>query len=771
MKMRIKTFLLLFSCIVTLVAQNNAVVPQPTRVQKSQGVFTFSPQTRVSVENEGQQRSAQLFAELFRASAGFSPIVAMREDAANASIRLQTDKNLAPEAYKLTISPERIDISASDDAGFFYAFQTLRQMLPSAIENAFPQSETAWTVPCGVVEDVPRFGYRGLMLDVSRYFIPKETVLKTIETMSALKLNKLHLHLVDDNGWRLEIKRYPRLTEVGSWRVNRSNTPFPARRNPQPGEPTTIGGFYTQDDMREIIAFASERQVEIIPEIEMPAHTVSSLAAYPHLACPVVDKFIGVLPGLGGDMAKVVYCAGNDSVFTFIENVLDEVMALFPSKYIHLGGDEADKHYWEKCPRCQARMKSENIANEEELQGWFMQRVSRYVQSKGREVMGWDELTNSTIPQDAIIYGWQGDGGAALKAAKLGHRFVLTPARTLYLIRYQGPQWFEPATYFGNNTLKDVYDYEPVQPNWDERTKSLLMGVQASLWTEFCASPQDVEYLLFPRLVAFAETAWQAKDRKDWNGFLPRLDAFNKRLEARRVNYATSMYNLDHVVSPAENDALSVQLSCIRPDVEIRYTTNGNPPDASSPLYTQPLTVKGNSVVRANTFHGKQRLGETLTLNLEYNLATSKPISGTNGKTTLATLVNGLRGSLKHSDFEWSGWHNSDVSLTVDLQKKQKINIITIGAITNYGVGVHLPREISIFVSENGKDFRQAVTKKFSDSEIFREGNFIEDQTLPLNGVSARYIRIEAKNPGACPSTHLRNGLPTWIYFDEIVVK
>ncbi len=766
---KIYLLFVLFSLCISLVAQSHFIVPQPAKIEKSQGSFTFSSQTVISVENAEQRRSAELFADLFRASAGFSPKVST-SDAQNASVRLKTDATLAPEAYRLKISPSKIDISAADNAGFFYAFQSLRQMLPTAIEQSYLQPETAWSVPCSEVEDSPRFGYRGLMLDVSRYFIPKETVMKTIETMSSLKLNKLHLHLVDDNGWRLEIKRYPRLTQVGAWRVNRNNEVFSARQNPRPGEPTTIGGFYTQDDMREIIAFAAERQVEIIPEIEMPAHTVSSLSAYPHLACPVVDEFIGVLPGLGGDMAKVVYCAGNDSVFSFIENVLDEVMELFPSKYIHLGGDEADKHYWKKCPLCQKRMKQENIANEEELQGWFMQRVSRYVQSKGREVMGWDELTNSTIPKDAIIYGWQGDGSAALKAAKLGHRFVLTPARTLYLIRYQGPQWFEPTTYFGNNTLKNVYDYEPVSPDWDERTKSLLMGVQASLWTEFCSSPQDVEYLVFPRLVAFAETAWQAKDRKDWNGFLPRLDAFNKRLEARRVNYATSMFNLDHAVKPTENGALSVELSCIRTDVQIRYTTDGNLPDATSALYTKPFSVEGNAAVRAAAFIGDSRKGEVLTLNLRYNLATSKPISGANGK-SLSVLVNGLRGSRKHSDFEWCGWHNSDAWFVVDLQKEQKLHFLSLGTVTNYGMGVHQPREISVFVSTDGKKYELAAQKSFSDSEIFREGVFTEDQTLPLNGVSARYIRVEAKNPGACPPSHLRAGLLTWIYFDEIMVE
>jgi len=273
---------------------------------------------------------------------------------------------LKSEAYRLSVSPEQISIEASDAKGFFYALQTIRQLLPPDIENSRTVN-AMWTVPCLTIQDEPRFGYRGLMLDVSRFFIPKESVLRIIDCMAMLKINKFHFHLVDDNGWRLEIKKYPRLTEIGAWRVDHTDVPFHSRRNPLPGEPTPVGGFYTQEDMKEMIAYAADRQVEIIPEIEMPAHTNSSLAAYPQLACPVVDQFIGVLPGLGGDHASIIYCAGNDSVFTFLQNVIDEVAALFPSRYIHLGGDEAQKTYWKKCPLCQERMKKEHLAHEEDL--------------------------------------------------------------------------------------------------------------------------------------------------------------------------------------------------------------------------------------------------------------------------------------------------------------------------------------------------------------------------------------------------------------------
>ena len=452
-----------------------------------------------------------------------------------------------------------------------------------------------------------RHAYRGMHLDVARFFMPREHVLRLIECMAQLKLNKLHLHLTDDNGWRLEIKRYPRLTEVGAWRVDRPGVPFPARRNPAPGEPTPVGGFYTQDDIREIVAYAAERQIEVIPEIDVPAHSNAALAAYPEYACPVVDRYIGVLPGLGGRNADIIFCAGNERTFGFLQNILDEVLELFPSRYIHLGGDEAWKTHWETCPLCQARIRREKLASVEELQGYFMRRVCDYVRSKGREVIGWDELTNSRLPEGVIIQGWQGYGQAALKAAAQGHRFILTPARVLYLIRYQGPQRFEPVTYFGNNTLQDVYGYEPVQEDWAPEYESLLMGVQASMWTEFCDTPEDVEYLLFPRLAALAEVAWQPRGAKDWPGFLQRLDTFLPRLDAMGVTYARSMFNIQQRIEP-DGGALRVELACIRPDVEIRYTTDGSEPAADSPLYAEPLRIEGPVTVKgARTAAGLQQ--------------------------------------------------------------------------------------------------------------------------------------------------------------------
>lgn len=745
-----------------------SMVPRPVQMIPGSGNHLFSGQTVFAVENEEQAEVARSLIALFTRTAGFTPKLNVGGEG---NVRLLTDPSLKSEAYSLEISPQEIIIKASDNKGFFYALQTIRQLLPPSIEReSLSDKNLEWSIPVVTIQDEPRFGYRALLLDASRFFIPKENVLRIIDCMSMLKLNTLHFHLTDDNGWRVEIKKYPRLTEVGAWRVDRQDLPFPARRNPKKGEPTLVGGFYTQEDIREMVAYAAERQVEIVPEIDMPAHSNAALAAYPKLACPVVKEYIGVLPGLGGRNSEIIYCAGNDSVFTFLQNVMDEIMELFPSRYIHIGGDEAQKTHWKQCPLCQARMKKEQLANEEDLQGYFMKRISDYVRSKGREVIGWDELTNSSfLPDNSIILGWQGFGQAALKAAEEGHRFIMTPARIMYLIRYQGPQWFEPLTYFGNNTLKDVYDYEPVQKDWKPEYASLLMGVQGSMWTEFCNKPEDVDYLLFPRLAAVAEVAWTQPDKKDWALFLKGMDRYNEHLAEKGIVYARSMYNIQHKVTP-ENGVLQVKLECIRPDVEIRYTVDGSEPTASSSLYTDSLTVTAAQTIKSATFAQGEQMGQTLVLPIAWNKATGKPILG--NKPNEKLMTNGVRGSLKYTDFEWCCWEKSDhISFTIDLLQKDKLNTFTIGCITNYGMAVHKPKSIRIAVSDDNETYREIAGLHFTAEEIFREGAFIEDFSVDMKGTEARYVRVTAEGAGACPADHVRPGQEARVYFDEIRIE
>lgn len=743
------------------------ITPRPSELTLKNGVFKINANTSISVENKEQAKIAKLFTTLINNSTGFK--IPVSENDNKAEIKLITDNTLTKEgSYILKVTKDNIVIKASSLAGFFYGFQTIRLSLPSVIESGKTIGIKP-EVPAMSITDYPRFEYRGLMLDVARFFMPLDGVKQVIDCMSMLKLNKLHIHFSDDTGWRLEIKKYPKLTEVGAWRVNRSELPFYERRNQQPGEKATYGGFYTQEEIKELITYASDRQVEIIPEIDVPAHSCAALASYPELACPNVKKQITVLPGLGGRDTEIIYCAGKEETFKFLYDIIDEISELFPSQYIHMGGDEANKYYWKTCPLCKNRMEKEGIANVEDLQGYFMKRVSEYIRTKGKTMIGWDELTNSTVPEGTVIMGWQGYGDAALKAAEKGHQFIMTPARILYLIRYQGPQWFEPLTYFGNNLMKDIYMYEPIQKSWNKNYADLLIGVQASMWTEFCNNTDDVMYQIFPRLAALAEVAWGDNDKKDWNIFQKALDNYLEHLDAKNVKYAKSMFNIQHKSIPTGN-GIKISLESERTDVEIRYTTDGSQPNISSYIYSDTLFISRSTVLKAATFKDKKQMGQTLDLNLNFNKATGKLISGNNKYEYL--LTNGIRGSLRESDFEWCTNYNSNNNFILDLQKNERINKIKLGCLTNYGMGVHKPKSIKIEFSDNGKEYMMAGETKFSDKEIFKEGNFVEDISFEFKNIETRYIKFSIENAGEIPPTHfMRPGQFSKFSIDEIIIE
>lgn len=743
------------------------ITPRPYELKIDNGVFTINTNTSISVENKEQAKIVKIFTTLINNSTGSR--ITVSENNNNADIKLITDKTLTKEgSYILKVTKDNIVIKSSSLAGFFYAFQTLRLSLPSGIESG-KTIGAKLVVPAMSITDQPRFEYRGLMLDVARCFMPLEGVKQLIDCMSMLKLNKLHLHLSDNTGWRIQIKKYPKLTEVGAWRVDRNELPFYERKNQQPGEKATYGGFYTQEEIRELVEYASDRQVEIIPEIDVPAHSCAALASYPELTCPNVKKGITVLPGLGGRDTEIIYCAGKEETFKFLYNIIDEISELFPSKYIHMGGDEANKHYWKTCPLCKNRMKQEGITHVEDLQGYFMTRVSDYIKSKGKTMIGWDELTNSTVPEGTVIMGWQGNGNAALKAAEKGHQFIMTPARILYLIRYQGPQWFEPLTYFGNNLMKDIYMYEPIQKNWNKEYSDLLIGVQASMWTEFCNSTDDVMYQIFPRLAALAEVAWNDNGKKDWNTFQMSLDKYLEHLDAKNVKYAKSMFNIQHKSVPTGN-GIKVSLESERTDVEIRYTTDGSEPNMSSYIYTDTLSISESTVLKAATFKDSKLMGKTLKLDLNFNKATGKIISGNNKDEYL--LTNGVRGSLRESDFEWCTNYRSDNNFVLDLQKQEKIQKVKLGCLTNYGMGVHKPRRIKIEFSDNGKEYTTVKEKVFSDEEIFKEGNLVEDISFEFENTETRYIKVFIEDAGKIPSTHfMRPGQFSKFCIDEIIIE
>ncbi|PWE00369.1 beta-N-acetylhexosaminidase [Marinilabilia rubra] len=768
---KLKYFLTLFLLGYSLLAQPNpidiSVVPNPAYVRSGKGVFEFNSDTKWVVESESQKEILLPLLNRFRIAANFQFIPDSVQAGLGNKVVFKSNKALPAEAYNLSINKESIILEASGESGFYYGITTLMQLLPSDIFSHQLISDVNWQVPCLKIEDTPRFEYRGFMLDVSRYFMPKEDLLDIIDYLALHKINYLHLHLVDDNGWRLEIKKYPELTDIGAWRADRYNY-FSARQNPVEGEPKTVGGFYSQEDIKEIVSYAAHRQIEVVPEIEMPAHTISSLAALPHLTCPVVEEPVNVLPGIGGSQSSVIYCAGNDSVFTFLEDVIDEVIEMFPSEYIHIGGDEAWKDNWEKCPRCQATIKEEGLHDEEELQAWFVNKMSNYIRQNGKKVMGWDELTNGEIPEGATIFGWRGMGEHALKAADQGHPFIMTPARALYFIRYQGPQWFEPFTYFGDNTLRDVYEYEP-SGEMTGAQYQYLKGIQACLWSEFVSSPEEAQYLVFPRLAAFSEIAWSPEDAKDWKGFLTRLDHLTGIYEKKGIGYSKySMFNLYHTVSPQDGD-LKVELSCIRPDVEIRYNIGHARPTGESQLYQGPFTIREGQVVSAATFQNGKLKGRVLRLNPRFNKATGHKVVSSEPNSNVIT--NGLLGSEKMTDGEYVDLYDCGGEFVIDLEQIQSFKKVGLSFLNNYGRSVHLPSSATIFVSKNGNIYQEVASRELAFRERISEGIKHHVLWFNFNETDGRFLKIKLGATGIMPDGHVLEHKPGRIAFDEVFVE
>ncbi|MGL5788006.1 MAG: beta-N-acetylhexosaminidase [Bacteroidales bacterium] len=742
-----------------------SVLPKPEQVKEMEGEFAFNKHTKVYYDTEEQKEATSFFIQKLGLAMGSELQTSARIPKKNALVFKYTD-GIEDEGYTLLVTPERIQIEASSKSGFFYASQTLMQLLPVDIFRSVTLPEVEWAVPAVEIQDSPKYPYRGFMLDVARYFLPKDEVLKLIDYMAIHKINKLHWHLVDDNGWRIEIKKYPLLGTVGGYRVKREGL-FPHRQNPKPGEPTPVGGFYSQDEIREVVKYAQDRCIEVIPEIEMPAHTVSSLAAYPHLTCPVVNEFIGTLPGIGGKNASIIYCAGNDQVFDFLQDVIDEVSDLFPSNYIHIGGDEAWKDNWKKCPLCQKRMKEANIPNEEELQSYFIRRMNAYIKTKGKSLMGWDELTDSEIPEGATIFGWRGFGQSAAKAARKGHDVVLTPARIMYLIRYQGPQWFEPFTYFGNNTLRDVYNYEVGMSDFTPELMSRIKGLQASMWTEFINSPEELQYMVFPRLAALADIAWSKQD-KDWPDFLTRLDKMSKLYDITGVNYAQSMFNIFHKISAGER-GLCVDLSCIRPDVQIRYTLDGTMPSMNSPVFNGNLALNKGEVLLAQTFLSGEPKGQLLSLVPQFSLATGAKING--NAENMDCLVNGILGTERYTDGEYVNVYDQDLTFTMDLHAQKNISKIILGSLINAGMAVCYPESVLIESSQDGENFSLLTERFFDPSERF-PNSFTKSQLIfdDFQSLQTQFIRISVKKPGLLPEGTPREQQIGRMAFDEVLI-
>jgi hexosaminidase len=509
-----------------------AIIPQPVKVTERAGHFTITPRTVVSTDAASAAVAEQLVRYLEPAT-GFTLRVRRGSAPASGTIVFHRDRSLArlgAEGYLLDVRPSRIVVRAPEPAGLFYAVQTIRQMLPPQVFREAPVTGVAWTVPAAAIEDYPRFGWRGAHLDTGRHFMPKEFVKKYVDLLALHKLNTFHWHLTEDQGWRLEIKQYPKLTEVGAWRKE-TLVGRPRGQEERKYDGRRHGGFYTQEDAREIVAYAKARFVNVVPEIEMPGHAVAAIAAYPELGVSGEPMEVATRWGIFSDILNA-----EPSTVQFMQNVLTEVMAIFPSRYIHIGGDEADKTKWKASPRIQARIKELGVKDEHELQSWFIRQMDAFLTAHKRRLVGWDEILEGGLAENAVVMSWRGVKGG-IEAARAGHDVVMAPSTNTYLDYAQSRDPGEPVGQSAVLPLETVYAYEPVPQELEPQFAGRILGAQAQVWTEYMATPKDVEYMAFPRLTALAEVVWTPKERKDYASYLSRLTADAARLRALDVNF------------------------------------------------------------------------------------------------------------------------------------------------------------------------------------------------------------------------------------------
>lgn len=600
-----------------------SVIPQPVSLVKGAGYFTLPASAVIIVPKnvEVKKMATDLAAKL---SKGINK-VAVKEGTAvqpkSITLLLVNDKSIRKDGYRLKVTTGAVSLSANEPSGIFYGIQTLLQLFPTLVErNADVMVDDKWVLPVVTIEDHPRFGWRGLMLDVSRHFFTVAQVKEYIDQMVKYKFNLLHLHLTDDQGWRIEIKSLPKLTEVGAWRVERTGT-FGTLSKPQPGEAATYGGFYTQEDIKEIVKYAADRFVNILPEIDVPGHSLAAIAAYPELSCTPGEYYVSpgdrfmVWPGGGQHFYGLIdntLCPANEKVYEFMEKVFTEVAQLFPFEYIHMGGDETARNFWEKTDAIKAMMQKENLKNLDEVQSYFVKRMEKIINSKGKKMIGWDEILDGGLAPNAAVMSWRGMKGG-IEAARQGHEVVMSPTDFAYIDYMQGDAAIEPPVY-ATLRLKKAYQFDPLPEGIDA---SLVKGGQANLWTEQVYNTRHLQYMTWPRGFAIAEALWSPKEKKDWNDFARRTEQHFERLTAAEVKYAPSIYDPIVEVSKKDTATINIKLSTEIEGLSIHYSFDNSFPDQYYPAYLTPLIVpKDASALKIVTVRNKKPIGRILVLTI-----------------------------------------------------------------------------------------------------------------------------------------------------------
>ncbi len=729
-----------------------SVIPQPRAVERADGSFLLTGPVRIvaPADDPGFQLAAGFLRDFLRGKAGLAVSVGDRAERGaivfeSADAGAQTGPT-NPEAYSLAVSPDGIRIRASGAAGAFWAVQTLRQLLPPDIERGAASSPLR--VPAVTITDAPRFAWRGTLVDVGRHYLPPAFIKRFIDLLALHKMNVLHWHLTEDQGWRLAIKRYPRLTSVGAWRTE--------------SDGTRDGGFYTQDQVRDIVEYARRRQVTIVPEIEMPGHASAALVAYPELSCTGETKTVPTTWGVFED----VFCPGKEETFQFLQNVLDEVMALFPSTVIHIGGDEVPKAHWKACARCQQRMKAEGLRDENELQSYFIRRIGDYVRSEGREIAGWDEILEGGLPAGTTVQVWR-DVEHTRTSVRLGARVVASPTSHAYI-----------NTSAAGLPLARVLQFNPVPDGLSADEAARIAGGEATLWSEGI-DEANFDAMAFPRLAAFAEALWTGQPRS-LTEFKARLDgAHSARLRALGVMYGPedrALVALTPVFDPATS-RVSVRTEHHVEPLVFRYTTDGKSPTARSPLYDGARTFGTSGTVKVRPFLGGAAMLQSATLTIDRHLAVGRtvafavPNSPKYKGTGAFTLTDSLRGTADFHDGLWQGWEGEDVEAVVDLGAVAAVREVEVGSLQAMRSWILLPKRVVIWLSDDAASWREVATLSHPIPPQ-REDAFVHRfrQTLPA-GSRARYVKVRAEHAGPLPAWHPGAGGKAWVFVDEIAVR
>ncbi|NDV79555.1 glycoside hydrolase family 20 protein [Dysgonomonas sp. 511] len=758
--------LLIAGCSKPKVEADYQIVPLPQTVNSIGGQgFELNGKTLIIYQagNEVQKQTATFLSEYIKYSTGLELSITDTDASDNAIILKTGYEGENAEAYSLTVNANRIVIDGACEAGVFYGVQTLRKAIPvqdSEVEVVFPAVE---------IKDYPRFGYRGMHLDVSRHFFPLDFVKKYIDILALHNINRFHWHLSDDQGWRIEIKKYPELTKIGS---QRAQTLIEKKDGEYDGKP--YGGYFTQNEAREVVEYAAKRFITVIPEIDLPGHMQAALASYPELGCTGGPYKVAEDWGVFED----VLCAGNDTVYTFLENVFSEIIEIFPSEYIHVGGDECPKARWKECPKCQAKIKALKLAadathtKEDRLQSHMIGYVEKFLNSKGRQIIGWDEILEGGLAPNATVMSWRGVEGG-IEAAKQHHDVIMSPNSYIYFDYYQGEDKdSEPLAFGGYLPVQKVYSLEPVSKSLADDEKKYIIGAQANMWTEYINNTQQVEYMLMPRIAALSEVQWCKPENKDYEKFLPRLAGLMKYYKKMGYNYATHITEIAAEIKPAGNE-LIVKLFTYD-NAPVYYTLDGSEPTEKSTKYEEPLHIGQTADIKAVAYRDNEK-SKIYEKKLNFNKATLKGIelvnpTHQNYAFNPSILVDGRRGSGGFASAEWLGFFGNDFIGIVDLGEVQEISKVVTGTYEVESSWIFGAVGYTVAVSEDGKAYKQVYDESYPVMDKVRPTSTV-DLTAQFTPVNARYVKITAKNTGTIPDWHAGKGTPAFLFIDEIMIE